>query len=292
MSWHLLSIQPDLRQSIYSFLGHRDGLFLAQTNQQLFAQLSENSTFWKNLCLREGYQATEFSFRTKYRGERFISLNFGSVSAVIPLIIAASKGVTLLVDYVLVTRSLDANVKGDGDTAGYIQAGSTALHVSVRGGHLSTVCFLIAKSADLNALDQNGRTALMLAGCYGNLEISTLLVETGADVNLISHAGMSALHYAASVHCFEVVGLLLGRGATVDQRDQRGWTPLMVALGGGGPGSGVGENPKMRETLKRLLEAGADFQSPFCALTGRSAVEKARAQGYLEISSWMEGFTK
>jgi ankyrin repeat protein len=68
----------------------------------------------------------------------------------------------------------------------------------------------------------------------GRLTIAAVeqALEAGADVDGTNDGGDTAMHIAASRGLDDVIALLAARGATLDVRNERGQTPLGVAIGG------------------------------------------------------------
>ena len=68
----------------------------------------------------------------------------------------------------------------------------------------------------------------------GRLTIAAVeqALEAGADVDSTNDGGDTALHIAASRGLDDVIALLAARGATLDVRNERGQTPLGVAIAG------------------------------------------------------------
>jgi ankyrin repeat protein len=108
-----------------------------------------------------------------------------------------------------------------------------------------------------------GTSALMYAAMKGRPECAKLLLAKGANVKLKSGQGFTALHFAASgpidrddaAHADgypAVASLLLAvKGVDVDAQDNDGWTSVYCAAAAG-----------QTETLKLLLQHGADFSKP------------------------------
>ena len=57
-------------------------------------------------------------------------------------------------------------------------------------------------------------------------------LEAGADVDDTNNSGDTAMHIAASRGLDDIISLLAARGATLDVRNERGQTPLSVAMAG------------------------------------------------------------
>ena len=67
----------------------------------------------------------------------------------------------------------------------------------------------------------------------------TALLAAGADVNAVNDAGETALHAAAQTGNVAMIRLFAERGAKLDVQN-RGFTPLDLAMGKGAPAGGRG----------------------------------------------------
>jgi hypothetical protein len=171
-----------------------------------------------------------------------------------------------------------------------------------------TIQFLLSKGADPNAADANGRTPLMLSTSHGHLATCEILLKSGANADLSTHFGFTALHFAAMIHSYELVDLLISQGASVNKKDQRGWTPAMLALNSahtsnqshdfqvnealeGGDAQAAAalhfEIEKkiltLRRTLARLILAGSEING---------LADRAQSIGLEEITRWLTEFIR
>src|SRR5262249_52642906 len=98
-----------------------------------------------------------------------------------------------------------------------------------------------------------GSTALHYAANDGKLKLVRKLIELGADVNA-SNANWfrSVLSWAANNARINTIQLLLARGATLDSLD------ALHAAAWGGSDRGKGREREYAETLRILIDAGAD----------------------------------
>lgn len=67
---------------------------------------------------------------------------------------------------------------------------------------------LLAKGADVNAVDYKGRTALSHAACYGSLDCISVLAQHNADAFHIDSDGRTPLDIAEDCSRFEAVNQL------------------------------------------------------------------------------------
>jgi ankyrin repeat protein len=107
--------------------------------------------------------------------------------------------------------------------------GRTPLMRAALEGDTAAAIAWLDQGAAVNARDKNGMTALM----WTAPEVAPLLLARGADVSAIDHFGRSALSYAAYLGDEARVRALLDAGTAVDGRDRNGWTPLFFAVAGG-----------------------------------------------------------
>jgi len=90
----------------------------------------------------------------------------------------------------------------------------------------------------------DGTTPLMLAAGVGHepgitrsteatgLAAVKLCLELGADVNAVNKYGDTALHGATwRERADSIIQLLVDRGAKLNAKNNRGWTPLVIAEG-------------------------------------------------------------
>ena len=98
-----------------------------------------------------------------------------------------------------------------------------------------------------------GSTALHYAANDGKVRLVRTLIAHGADVNAANaHWFRSVLAWAANNARLEVIRVLLAHGARPDSLD------AMHAAAWGGPDRGRGRGPEYADTLRLLLDAGAD----------------------------------
>lgn len=75
----------------------------------------------------------------------------------------------------------------------------------------------------------HGLTLLALAVKYRQMETASYLIAKGANINALNKAKQSILFNACYDGFLAGVILLLSHKADVNQQDSRGWTPLMIA---------------------------------------------------------------
>src|SRR5262245_21017951 len=101
---------------------------------------------------------------------------------------------------------------------------------AVKDGLNHEVKVLLAKRANVNAIDSNGATALAWAVMRDNLPIATLLLKAKADPNIADANATPPLRVAIDNHSLPMAKLLLENGANPNLGGANGETPLMVAV--------------------------------------------------------------
>jgi hypothetical protein len=99
---------------------------------------------------------------------------------------------------------------------------------------------------------------LILEASGTNIRKANKLLKKGADIEARDEKGMTPLHIALMVGHTEMVKFLLEKGADVNARDDNGWTPLHWAVSG----LGVAVGDQFGKTnLKLLLGYGANVNT-------------------------------
>ena len=160
-----------------------------------------------------------------------------------PLWDAASEG-----DGARVAALLDAGAEIDQQNPG---AGGipTPLIAAAFCGHTEVVRLLLARGADVHAVNSQGRSALVQAADQGHAEVVLLLAHAGSTVDRPGLFGQTALHLAAWQGHRAVVQTLLACAARTDIRDDAAMTPLALAC-----------TEDVPEVVDLLLDAGVDVE--------------------------------
>ncbi len=143
-------------------------------------------------------------------------------------------------------------------------AGETPLHSAAASlvFDAAIVDMLLEFGAQVDVVEnQGGRTPLHVAAGIGNPGIVEALLDAGASPNVRDAAGSGPLHHAAANGAAKAANILIERGADVAGVDDERRTPLHLAMGCTGQGSGrrrldVGYDPS--SLVKLLLDEGAD----------------------------------
>ncbi|XP_064635159.1 palmitoyltransferase ZDHHC17-like [Lineus longissimus] len=147
--------------------------------------------------------------------------------------------------------------------------GCSCIHLAAQFGHTPITAYLLAKGHDVDLQDRNGMTALMHAAMrVQNQDPSRLLLKFGANVHLVDKFHKNTpLHWAASSGNYIVASLLNEYGANLDAVNDKGETPLQVAM--------ARKNYWVVKKLKAFrLEKGLDRTNFIDGLTNSSKVRE------------------
>ena len=140
-----------------------------------------------------------------------------------PLMYAAVTGSAEAMQ-LLLDKGADVNAKNNSE--------STALMWSATD--IRKVRLLLDRKADVHAVSTLGRTALFVAAMSDrSADIVKLLIARGANVKAIDGARMTMLHAATSGNDTETIRVVVAAGLDVNAADFAGFTPLMNAAGHG-----------------------------------------------------------
>jgi ankyrin repeat protein len=135
-----------------------------------------------------------------------------------------------------------------------IVGGRSALHWAVFKDDMDLIDTLLAKGANIDAVDAQGETPLHHAVTDGQTEIIKLLLSRGANVNFKeSKFGLTPLHLAVIIpfeYKTEIINLLLEYGTDIDAVTNKGVTPVQFALTANHP-----------EIVKLLISEGANVNN-------------------------------
>jgi ankyrin repeat protein len=188
--------------------------------------------------------------------------------------------------------------------------GRTPLYEAARMGRLETVKALLDKGADINAREKLvSFTPLHVAAEKKKADVLKYLLEKGADVNAKNEHDQTALHQAAMQRWHNdsvVAAFLVDHGAQLEARDNKGFTPLIIASDFHhlpfvayliSKGANVNAKTAKNRTalyraakegdsplVKLLVENGADVNTQYEGLT---ALGVAEAEGNRQIADWL-----
>eukprot|EP00013_Stygamoeba_regulata_P022151 CAMPEP_0177667154 /NCGR_PEP_ID=MMETSP0447-20121125/21967_1 /TAXON_ID=0 /ORGANISM="Stygamoeba regulata, Strain BSH-02190019" /LENGTH=661 /DNA_ID=CAMNT_0019173357 /DNA_START=213 /DNA_END=2198 /DNA_ORIENTATION=- len=167
-----------------------------------------------------------------------------------------------------------------------VRQGGTLLHIACCSSTMDMVSFLLAKNANVHALDVDQWTPLHCACRRGDLSLITTLIKAGADAAALTDDKNSALHLLCSnpfptkfiKTVSGTVDLLVKKGCSLAAINSTGETPLHIAASksptltrlllemGASPGvvNSSGRTPlhlaimgKNSQAVKALLDRGA-----------------------------------
>lgn len=155
------------------------------------------------------------------------------------------------------------------ETANYVYAGDTALHVAAAAYRADLARELVAHGADVSARNRRGAEPIHYASVgqpgserwapAAQASIITYLIGAGADPNAADKSGVAPLHRAVRTRCASAVQALLANGADPRRRNGSGSMPLHLAVqntGRGGSGSALASE-QQRQIIRLLLDHGA-----------------------------------
>jgi ankyrin repeat protein len=145
-------------------------------------------------------------------------------------------------------------VHNDANSDAALGDGATPLMRAAKQADVAIMQLLLDHHADPALATKKGATALMFAASRSGgfrgvgaraseddaLKAVSLCLDRGAPVNAVDDTGQTALHLAVATGPDSIVRLLAEKGADLFLKDQRGRTPLDVALGVGAGGRGRG----------------------------------------------------
>ena len=166
------------------------------------------------------------------------SVHVRGESGWLPLHTACATGRMDIVQW-LMNHGVDVNAQSN--------SGWTPLHAAAYHPQLEPIQVLLEHGANINARTDLGCVPLHhVASSSENkphLESMQILFDYGSDANIRDNAGLTALHHSsywergdggiASWGTVEATRLLLKHGANIDAEDNKGRTPLQLALAHG-----------------------------------------------------------
>ncbi|HIJ83958.1 MAG TPA: hypothetical protein HPQ00_07110, partial [Magnetococcales bacterium] len=111
--------------------------------------------------------------------------------------------------------------------------GRPPLLLAANRGNVEMVQLLLKQGAEVDAKDPEGYTALMLAALAGHEKVVAALVENKANTEIRHSCGCTALMFAAEKGHEKASQALIDRGADVNSKGEDGMTALMLAAKNG-----------------------------------------------------------
>ena len=185
-------------------------------------------------------------------------------------------------------------IKAGADHEAKDVSGATALNILAEFGTSEFLSLLIQAGANVENERSRGSRPLEEAAWMGRVANVRLLIEAGADVNFLCGSGSGILHAVAERFAYEtgskalayreIARLLIEAGAELNLQDDRGCTPLMLAL------ETYGEfkwNKGMVGFAAMLVGAGTDLS--LRNKKGKTALDIAEAAGRTELVALLSG---
>ncbi len=183
-----------------------------------------------------------------------------------PLIVAASKGQTDLVKF-LIEKGADINRAND--------FGNTSLHYAAWASDFEAFKCLFDKGANINVVNSQGQTPLQYSCMGGNFEIMKYCVSSGMDIKAECDDGSSLIHWAAYGGNLEMFKYLESEGLDYNIGDKDGSPPIFWAASG-----------NRIEIIKYLVEeknADVNFVDESGTIPLKSAIEG----GHFEVANYL-----
>lgn len=163
--------------------------------------------------------------------------------------------------------------------------GFSALCWSVNNNRPLITTFLLEKGANVNITTNDGRTPLLIALQRDSLPVINQLAEHGADFKSVDSSGMSAIHIAVIQGNLLLTEYLIGKDAPTGLKDQYGLTPVHYAAIYGRSAiakalikSGVDVNPVDNMKFTPLYYASLYGQADVKSLLLKAGAEKSREE--------------
>lgn len=133
------------------------------------------------------------------------SVNIREKDGVTPIMIAASRGDSVLIRY-LIENGANLKLRNE--------IGQTVVMIASKTGHARVLHDLVLAGAEIDAVDNEGRNAISWAVSNGDHpEVISTLAVLGADYNMRDKRGLTPLMRAALLGYGRSVGVLLAVGA-------------------------------------------------------------------------------
>ena len=152
-----------------------------------------------------------------------------------PLHLAARSGSHHVLDF-MISNCMKHNYRPEVILSFLDEENSTPLHAAIDGGHLAVVKVLLRHGAKADVTKDQQPPPFILASSQGKLEMMKVMLELGSKEIVFCKDiyGQTALHRCIqSLNCAEIMSFLIENKAEVDVIDNKGRTPLMMAITAG-----------------------------------------------------------
>ena len=152
-----------------------------------------------------------------------------------PLHLAARSGSHRVLEF-LISNCMKHNYRPEIILSFLDEENSTPLHAAIDGGHLAVVKVLLRHGAKADIIKDQQPPPFILASSQGKLEMMKAMLELGSREVVFCKDiyGQTALHRCThSLNCAEIMCFLVENKAEVDAMDNKGRTPLMMAITAG-----------------------------------------------------------
>jgi uncharacterized protein len=147
--------------------------------------------------------------------------------------------------------------------------GATPFLRAAKSADVALMKLLLEKGADPKVVTKAGVTALMVAAGMGHadtirraeqpIEAMKICLDKGVDINAATEKTLNtALHAAAGQGTDDIVQFLADHGAKLNAKDNKGRTPLGVALGLKADAVGVEVHQSTADLLRKLMGPNAE----------------------------------
>lgn len=151
------------------------------------------------------------------------------------------------------------------EIAHYLYVGDTALHMAAAAFRRPVAEILVAHGADCRAKNRRGAEPIHYAADANHwdptaqAETIAYLVAISADPNALDKSGVAPLHRAVRTRSLSAARALLDGGANARAPNKAGSTPLHLAVQTTGRGGSGSDHARQRQSaiIELLLERGA-----------------------------------
>ncbi len=108
--------------------------------------------------------------------------------------------------------------------------GLTPIFCAIEGNNIKVLDKLFEEGISIRTRTEHGLTMAQYASLLGREQMLSYLLLKGADPNMQNIYGQTALHYAVTQDNSYILNILVNAGALVDIPDERGNSPIDLAI--------------------------------------------------------------